>query len=108
MLLAEDPLALLVERLRGLSPADRRAILSRLSASERRRVDAALHASAQAAAPSFAADIMARIAAAPTDTAMTPAARQVLLRVAGGAAPVETPHRSPSLFARLGNALRRG
>ncbi|MDZ7282801.1 hypothetical protein N4G62_12260 [Sphingomonas sanguinis] len=108
MLLAEDPLALLIERLRSLSPADRCAILSRLSAPERRRVDAALHAPARGTAPSFATDIMARITAAPTDTAMTASARQVLLRVAGGAVPVEAPRRSPSLFARLGDAFRRG
>ncbi|WP_322966393.1 hypothetical protein [Sphingomonas fuzhouensis] len=108
MLRAEDPLDLLIERLRAVSPADRRAILSRLTASERRRVEGALDIPAPVMAPCYAADIMARIGANPTDTVMTPAARDVLLRVAGPVAPVGTPHRSPSLFARLGDALRRG
>jgi len=106
MLLAEDPLDLLLDRLRALSPGDRRAVLARLSPAERRRVEAALRAPAETA-PTHAEDIAARIAAPAGDPAMTAAGREALARVAGRTvtSPVAGP--APSLFGRLGGAMGR-
>ncbi len=98
----DDP----IDRLRTLSPGDRRAVLTRLTPAERRRVTAALDAADPGAASQFAPDIAARIST-PGD-AMTPAGRAVLMRMAGQFAPPSPPQPGPSLFERLRAALGGG
>jgi len=81
MLLPEASLARLVEQLRAMPGADRKAILARLSPEERKRVRARLARRAgdpvEPASP-YSADIAARIASA--DTALTATGRAALDR----------------------------
>lgn len=106
MLLPEDPLDLLLDRLRALPGPDRHAVLARLDAGEHRRLDAALRTRAEPGS-AFTPDIAQRIAAPLDDTSMTPATRAVLARVAARTASVPDVQPAPSLLDRLGSALRR-
>ena len=90
---ADDPIA----QLQALSPADRRAILARLTPAERLRV-----AAVPIATP-FAADIAARLAN-PGD-AMTAAGRSALATAAEAFAVPAPPGPGPSLFGRLRSAI---
>lgn len=113
MLSAEDPLDVLIDRLRRLPVGDRHAVLARLAVGERGRIEAALRAPYADAVPGFAPDISARITAPAKDGAMTSATREVLRRVAGRhvaateAASASGPSPPPSLIERLGAVLRR-
>lgn len=75
MLLAEDRIDLLVDRLRGMTPADRRAILARLAPGERKRMAALL--AGEPDTQRWSADLTDRI----TDpSALTEATRRALTR----------------------------
>lgn len=94
-----------VARLRDLPAADRRAVLARLSADERRDVMRAMvRAPDEAVASPYAADIAARIAGA--DAAMTPAARTVLVQAVDDASAPVAVGAGPSLLTRLSDLLR--
>lgn len=89
----DDPIA----RLRALSPADRRAVLARLTPAERLRVTAA------PVATPFAADIAKRLA--DPGEAMTEAGHAALATAANAfAAPIQ-PGPGPSLIGRLRDAI---
>lgn len=90
---ADDPIA----QLRVLSPADRRAVLARLTPAERLRVEAV------AVATPFAADITARL----TDPgeSMTAAGRAALVEAAAAFAAPALPGPGPSLLGRLRLAI---
>lgn len=109
MLLPEDGLDRLVEQLRTMSVADRKAILARLGTAERRRVRARLAARpnvpAEPTSP-YSTDIAARIAAA--DSALTPSGRKALdafLSPVSKSAPRQE-RRGPSLAQTMGGLLR--
>jgi hypothetical protein len=110
MLLAEPRLDTLIEQLRRLPGADRRAILALLSPHERERVRARLRGAVGAAArpvTPFSADIAARIAAG-ADAPITGACRAALADalVAMGQGPSN--ERSGSLIEAVGGFLRAG
>ncbi len=88
---ADDPIA----QLRALSPADRRAVLARLTPAERLRVEAV------PVATPFAGDIAARLAG--PGEAMTPAGRAALVKAAEAFAAPTPP--GPSLLGRLRAAI---
>lgn len=105
MLLADEPLEMLLDQLRRLPTRDRRAVLARLPSLERRRVEAALRASETGGAfpsPSYAADIVERISAPQGDTSMTPASREALARIVGRMPSQAIPAASVSLLGRIG------
>lgn len=110
MLRAEEPLIVLIDRLRAMSADDRAGVLARLTAAERRRVEVALGDGSETDHPAFAPDILARIAAPAADPSMTSATRAMLLQAAGAVATPKdiTPDRpaGPSLFERLANTMR--
>lgn len=90
---ADDPIA----RLRALPPADRRAVLARLTPAERLRVEAV------PLATPFAADIAARLA--DPGASMTAAGRAALAEAAAAfAAPIPAGP-GPSLLGRLRAAI---
>lgn len=105
MLLAEDPLDMLVERLRGLKAGDRRAVLAHLSASERTRLAAIRGETASLKAPEkpYSPDLAARISD-PSHPALTPAARETLRRVILVIVPQPLP--SASLATVIAQRLR--
>lgn len=90
---ADDPIA----QLRALPPADRRAVLARLTPAERLRVEAV------PVATPFAADIAARL----TDSgeATTSAGRAALAKAAEAFAAPILPGPGPSLLSRLRGAI---
>ncbi|KQM23082.1 hypothetical protein ASE73_02345 [Sphingomonas sp. Leaf24] len=90
---ADDPIA----QLRALPPADRRAVLARLTPAERRRVEAA------PTTPPFAADIAARLA--DPGEAMTPAGRAALVKAGEAFAAPVVAGPGPSLLGRLRGAM---
>lgn len=90
---ADDPVA----QLQALSPADRRAVLARLTPAERLRV------AATPIATPFAADIAARIA--DPGQAMTAAGRAALAQAAEAFATPVLPGPGPSLLGRLRSAI---
>lgn len=90
---ADDPIV----QLRALSPADRHAVLARLTPAERLRV-----AAVPVATP-FAADIAARLA--DPGEAMTAAGRAALAKAAEGFVAPVPPGPGPSLLARLRSAI---
>lgn len=110
MLLPEIGLDPLVEELRELARADRKAILARLTSAERRRVRMLL--SRRPAAPAepvspYAPDIATRIAAA--DERLTPAGRKVLdafLHPGDGKPAMRDAGRGASLAQTMGGLLR--
>lgn len=109
MPLPEASLDRLVEQLRSMPGADRKAILARLTPEERRRVRT--HFARQPAMPAepvslYSADIAARIAAA--DTALTATGRKALdaiLFPAGKQAPRQDAYGN-SLAQAMGGLLR--
>lgn len=90
---ADDPIA----RLRALPPADRRAVLARLTPAERLRVEAV------PLATPFAADIADRLA--DPGEAMTAAGRVALAKAAEAFATPVLPGPGPSLLDRLRGAI---
>ncbi len=110
MLLPEARLDILIDALREMLAADRRAVLARLGAEERRRVRARLAALAsgpvEPASP-YSADIAARLEA--RDTGLTVAGRRALdafLMPAGKGAARPEPGRGASLAQAMGGLLR--
>lgn len=109
MLLPEDGLDRLIEQLRGMTSADRKAILARLTTEEQRRIRARL--GRRAAGPiepvsPYSPDIAARLVGA--DTGLTATGRQALERFVS---PVRTAEprqdtRGNSLAHALGGMLR--
>lgn len=109
MLLPEDPLELLIEQLRRLPRRDRDAILSRLSAAERKQVLAQLRGSAAGNSSPWAPDIAARIAALETGTdpaEMTRPGCEALARAAGIVVPPAHGRGTASLLDSVGALLR--
>lgn len=109
MLLPEDGLDRLVEQLRGLSGADRKAILARLKPGERQRVRARLDGRPVAPAEPvslYSPDIAARIAKA--DSALTPSGRKALdtFLFPGGKVSTPSQARGASLAQTMGGLLR--
>ena len=110
MLLPEGRLDILIEELRALSPADRKAVLARLGPAERRRVRKRLAtAPAEPVAPvsPYSADIAARLQA--SDTGLTVAGRKALdafLMPASTSAPRSEPRRGATLAQAMGGLLR--
>lgn len=105
MLLADEPLEVLLNQLRRLPVRDRRAVLARLPSLERRQVGAALRALQSGNAvtsPSYAPDIVERISAPQGDTAMTGASREALAKIVRRIPPQATPAASVSLLGRVG------
>lgn len=90
---ADDPIA----QLHALSPADRRAVLARLTPTERLRVEAV------PVATPFAADIAARLA--DPGEAMTAAGRAALIKAAEAFAAPSPAGPGPSLLGRLRGAI---
>jgi hypothetical protein len=89
----DDPIA----QLRALSPADRRAVLARLTPAERLRVEAL------PVATPFAVDIAARLA--DPGEAMTAAGRAALVQAVEAFAAPALPGPGPSLLSRLPGAI---
>lgn len=103
MLLPEAPLETLIEQLATLPAGDRRAILARLSRSEREAVRRASGRPSRPVSP-FSADIAARIAAG-NEAPITTAARDAL-NDALGTMPASQPA-SGSLLDVFGGLLAR-
>ncbi len=110
MLLPEARLDILIDELRGMSAGDRRAVLAKLGAEERRRVRARLAASGsgpvEPVSP-YSADIAARLEA--RDAGFTVAGRRALdafLMPAGKSAPRPEQGRGASLAQAMGGLLR--
>lgn len=116
MLLPEDRLELLLDRLRAMSVRDQRAILRHLSAEERKLLARAQDRPVAAPAPTpseFSAQVAARVAQAhaPTGAAgLTAAATAALARLTPDHARAPRPQtpRGASLASSLGNLIRGG
>lgn len=105
MLLVEERLEALIEQLRALRKADRRAILRRLEAHERTRVEALLAGKAVPPMSRYSPALMERLHEAQGKRAsqrpLTPAATRALLQATGqGEGP------GPSLANAIGDLLK--
>src|SRR5688572_23758585 len=105
MLLPEAGLDTLVDQLRALPPADRRAILSRLSPAQRERVRARLRGAASPAgisqASPYSADIAERVAALGEESAVsatTSRGKAALARAAASQIDTVQPPRTGTLL----------
>lgn len=113
MLLPEARLDILIDQLRSMPAADRKAVLARLSPDERRRIRRRMAKRpvepVEPASP-YSADIAARLKALDSaDTPMTVAGRKALdgfLQPPGNSAPRAELGRGTSLAQAMGGLLR--